>query len=115
VPLGTHDPGRIALRERPALPDDDLERVTAAVKRPGVKVHPQEAAMKSVVLPPAPWARGDWIICVGAERPVVGGIVRCPLRGSVEISTCIDCRLLETVAAERRLDRACGVGTDLAR
>ena len=62
----------------------------------------------------APWATGDWIICVGAERPVVEGMVRCPLRGSVEISTCIDCRFLETMAAERRPDRECGAGTDLA-
>lgn len=54
---------------------------------------------------------GGWIICRGAERPVVGGAIWCPLHGSVDLLRCLDCHLLETVVAERRADRECEGGT----
>jgi len=52
----------------------------------------------------------SWIICLGAERTAVEGIVSCPLEGDVDLSRCLDCHLLETVAAERGRDRECEVG-----
>jgi hypothetical protein len=52
----------------------------------------------------------SWIICLGAERAVTQGIVRCPLKGNVDLSHCLECHLLETLAAERRRDRDCEAG-----
>ena len=53
-----------------------------------------------------------WIVCLGAERAGAGGTIQCPLRGAVDISRCLECHLLETVAAERRRDRECEAGAE---
>lgn len=69
------------------------------------------SATTTVPSPPAVQdAPGGWIVCLGDERSVTQGLVACPLRGSVELAVCLDCHLLETMAAERRRDGDCQVG-----
>jgi hypothetical protein len=63
--------------------------------------------MTSVVVresasPSLPPANDSWIVCRGMTRDVVDGTVACPLRGTVAVSVCRDCRFLETVPGEWR-------------
>jgi hypothetical protein len=58
------------------------------------------------------YPRVSWIICHGAERVVRDGLVRCPLKGSAGIARCVECHLLETLAAERDRRVECGTGEE---
>lgn len=52
----------------------------------------------------------SWIICLGAERTAVEGIVSCPVDGAIDLSRCLGCHLLETMDGERSDYRECHVG-----
>lgn len=54
------------------------------------------------VRPTAVVAGIDWIVCRGATRDVVAGIVECPANGPTHLAMCADCHLLEAVQAEWR-------------
>ena len=44
----------------------------------------------------------DWIVCRGATRDVVDGVVDCPAHGPIDVAECADCHFLEAVQAEWR-------------
>ncbi|HEX9634901.1 MAG TPA: hypothetical protein VGB34_05380 [Candidatus Limnocylindria bacterium] len=54
-----------------------------------------------------PYPRVSWIVCRGAERDVRDGVVRCPLKGNIDVAHCMECHLLETLAAERDRSLEC--------
>lgn len=52
---------------------------------------------------------GEWVACVGAERDVLLGVVRCPLTGGlIGAARCEACRHLVTRSNDR--DGECGIG-----
>lgn len=59
----------------------------------------------------------DWIVCLGAERPVADMRVHCPGRydpttpdAEVDVEVCLSCRYLIATAAERIPQFMCAVG-----
>ena len=56
---------------------------------------------------PAPYVA--WIVCEGAPRDVSDGLVPCPYHGPTPVSVCMDCHLLETLAAERDPRLSCAM------
>ena len=58
------------------------------------------------------YPRVSWIICHGAEHAVRDGLVRCPLKEWVDVARCVECHLLETLAAERDRRLECRAGVE---
>jgi hypothetical protein len=46
--------------------------------------------------------RDEWVVCRGATRETVAGLLSCPRQGRVPLHACLDCRLLVTWSGERR-------------
>ena len=42
-----------------------------------------------------------WVVCHCATRTVSRSVVRCPMRGRLDASTCLGCRFLTTSSVER--------------
>ena len=51
-----------------------------------------------------------WIVCAGRTRDINDGQVRCPGRGVVAMTACLNCHLLVTCSAERDLRVECSTG-----
>jgi hypothetical protein len=57
----------------------------------------------------------DWIVCLGAERPMAEGQVRCPTGADstatvqVDVEDCLACRYLMATAADRAPQFMCEV------
>jgi len=45
----------------------------------------------------------EWVVCGSATRAVQSGVAECPHNGPTSLSTCIDCRFLQTMEGERDL------------
>jgi hypothetical protein len=64
--------------------------------------------MAGAIETPAP----EWIVCLGAERAVVDGIVACPRSRprAVAVTDCLDCRFLSWRDSDRNQPDPCSTG-----
>ena len=54
----------------------------------------------------------NWIVCMGATRAVVEGVVVCPLGTLASGAGCVACHFLEGSEGDRRRERTCSVGPE---
>lgn len=54
----------------------------------------------------------SWIVCMGATRALVEGVVVCPLGTLSSSASCLACHFLEGSEGDRRMERSCSVGPD---